>query len=119
MSEWTLQSREAKLFIMGLAALAARGESGPGDPQKCGELASKFGAFSDFAWFTAGRSSTEEFKSLMANMDNQGFIKAVQDAITYDDVFLPELLKEANRRKLDTQTMVQNRPVTRKFSFDD
>ena len=95
MGTWGLASREAKrLFIVALAALAARGESGSNDPEQCQRMAARFGAAGDFDYFFMQR--TDPGRAIQG-MNNDRLIAAIKDAQEFGDPLTGRLREEAER----------------------
>lgn len=118
---WGLRSPWAKrLFLVGLAALAARNESGSTDPKCCRDLAGIFGAEPDFEFFLNARTN---FGKLIRGMNNEDLVRAAQDALQFEDTDLGTKLSYiAKKRGLEIKTTAAvngSKPLKRKFSFDD
>jgi hypothetical protein len=119
---WGLRSAWAKrLFLVGLAALAARQESGSSSPEKCYDLANIFGGEEDFLFFLRARTDPGQ---LIKNMNNEILLQSLVDARTFEDTTYAALFTaEAKKRKLKVPktdaTVPTGTTVKRKFSFDD
>lgn len=118
---WGLRSPWAKrLFLVALAALAARQESGSSSPQKCYDLAGIFGGEEDFQFFLRARTDPGQ---LVKNMNNEALMQSLMDARSYEDTAYADLFSaEAKKRKLKVpkhDTTVPTGAAKRKFSFDD
>lgn len=118
---WGLRSAWAKrLFLVALAALAARRESGSSSPEKCLELAGIFGGEEDFEFFLKARADPGQ---LIKNMNDKALLESFLDARDYEDTAYAALFSaEVKKRKLLVPKYSATTPTgnpKRKFSFDD
>jgi hypothetical protein len=119
---WGLKSPWAKrLFLVGLAALAARQESGSNSPENCLSLAAIFGGEDDFQFFLWQRTDTGTLIKSMNTWTNEQLAAVADDALRFEDpngiTILNGVVKEAKRRKLSLPK--PSKQLKRKFSFDD
>lgn len=114
---WGLRSSWSKrIFIVALAALAARKETGSTSPESCRELAAIFGAEADFEFFLTARDDGVSLSRL--NQDT--LIAVAKDAYNFnDDRLRKRLEKEGKKRKIDLFSRTSREITTkRKFSFE-